>query len=72
MDTICSGWDASIPQAFYECTVAFQQFRPEATRRVARFKFVRRTDGRGMEIVDAFRSEIIDDEPSVLEDVDFL
>ena len=61
---------ASIPQPFDECAVAFQQFRPEATRRLA--GFVRRTDGRGMEIVTSFVSEMIADEPSLLEDVDFL
>ena len=61
---------ASIPQPFDECAVTFQQFRPEATRRLAGCK--RRTDLRGMEIVDAFNSEMIADEPSLLEDVDFL
>ena len=61
---------ASIPQPFDECAVAFQQFRPESTRRLA--GFVRRTDGRGMEIVTSFVSEMIADEPSLLEDVDFL
>ena len=64
---------ASIPQPFDQCAVAFQQFRPEATRRLAGRGCVRRrTDGRGMEIVAIFRSEIIADEPSLLEDVDFL
>ena len=59
---------ASIPQPFDECAVAFQQFRPEATRRLA--GCVRHTDGRGMEIVSAFGSdsEIIADKPSPLED----
>ena len=53
--------------------IQVQQFRPEATRRLARF--ARRTDRRGMEIVPKFGSEIIADEPSLLEDsadVDFL
>ena len=53
-----------------ECAVAFQQFRPEATLRLA--GCARRTDGRGMEIVGSFGCETIADEPSLLDDVDFL
>ena len=49
MDTVCSGLSVtvSIPQPVDECAVAFQQFRPEATRRLA--GYAKRTDGRGME-----------------------